>query len=187
MSFVFLLFIRCCLVILLIKSWSIFRFLDLWMIWILLFWSLSNRVSFWFSICCVCLFLFMFLCEKILVLIMVLIMLVGICKEVFWMLFVFFLKIVWSSFFLGESCVLFFGVILFIRMLFGRTFASIWMILDSLRFLSVFLFMFGMLWVIFLWFSFVFRAMFLNFLMWIEVKMFFLIICFEMRIEFSKL
>lgn len=49
----------------------------------------------------------------------------GKCNEVLWMLDVFFLKIVCKSFFLGVIGDLFFGVILFIRILLGWIFVLI--------------------------------------------------------------
>lgn len=70
-----------------------------------------------FLIFSVCLFFFILLWVNIWMLIIVLWIELGICRDVFLMLDVFLLKIVCSSFFFGVSCVLFLGVILFIRML----------------------------------------------------------------------
>lgn len=79
----------------------------------------------------------------------------GICRDVFFMFEVFLLKIVCSSFFFGVSWVLFFGVILLIRMLLFFIFVLMYMMLDLLSLDRVVLFMLGMLVVIFFVFSLV--------------------------------
>lgn len=103
---------------------------------------------------------------------MVFFLLCGIFSDVSWILRVFLLKIAWSSCFFGVSLVLFFGVILSIRMSLVVILALIWMMSRSFRLDSILLETFGMFWVIFFGFSLVSWVSILCFLMWIEVSRF---------------